>query len=273
VTDQDVAATAVLAGSDLDTCDLGFAIVTPPGHGSVGAVANAPCALGLPSSDTATVPYAPATGYSGDDAFTYRVTDALGQSATATIAVTVRPLAPPVCANGPVAGCRRPVRAQRSPLKIKNLTTDLSDRLTWKWTYGAATTKADFGSPLTTTAYQLCVYDADGRTIARASAPPGGECGGRPCWRETTTQLTYKSRDRQPNGKPRSSVRLKLREGAAGQAKIQVQGRGVHLDLASLPAGQPVTVQLKQSDGTCWEAVYSAPAQRDDTTQFRDRAD
>ena len=66
---------------------------------------------------------------------------------------------------------------------------------------------------------------------------------------------------------------MKLRAGAAGQAKIQVQGRGVHLDLASLPASQPVTVQLKQRDGTCWEAVYSAPAPRDDTTQFRDRSD
>ncbi len=273
VTDQDVAATATLAGSDLDTCDLTFAIVDPPAHGSVGAITDAACALGLPSSDTASVGYAPAAGYSGDDAFTYRVTDGLGQSATATIAVTVRPLPPPVCANGPVTGCRRPVRAQGSPLKIRNLTSDISDRLTWKWTYGAATTKADFGSPLGTTTYQLCVYDAAGRTIGRASAPPGGDCGGRPCWRETTTQFSYKSRDRQPNGRPRSSVRLKLREGAAGKAKIQVQGRGVHLDLASLPATQPVTVQLKQSDGTCWDAVYSAPAQRDDATQFRDRAD
>jgi hypothetical protein len=273
VTDQDAPATATLAGSDLDTCDLTFAIVAPPAHGTLGAIADAACALGLPSSDTASVAYAPAAGYSGGDSFTYRVTDTLGQSATATIAVTVRALPPPVCANGPVAGCRRPVRAQRSPLKIRNLSSDLSDRLTWKWTYGAATSKADFGAPLTTTSYQLCVYDAGGRTIGRASAPPGGDCGGRPCWRETNTQLTYKSRDRQPNGKPRSSVRLKLRAGAAGQAKIQVQGRGAHLGLASLPAAQPVTVQLKQSDGTCWEAVYSAPAQRDDTTQFRDRAD
>jgi hypothetical protein len=273
VTDQDAPATAVLAGSDLDTCDLTFAIVAPPAHGSLGAIANAACALGLPSSDTASVGYTPAGGFSGDDAFTYRVTDALGQTADAVVRVTVKPVTPPLCANGPVAGCRHSTRPQSSPVKIKSTPVDLGDRLTWKWTYGAATSKADFGTPLTTTGYQLCVYDAAGRTIARASAPPGGDCGGRPCWKETSTQFAYRSRDRQPNGKPRSSVRLKLRAGVAGKAKIQLQGRGVHLGLASLPAAQPVTVQLKHGDGTCWEAVYDAPAQRNDAVQFKDRAD
>jgi hypothetical protein len=273
VTDQDVPVGATLAGSDLDTCELGFSIVSPPAHGALGAIAGAACALGLPSSDSASVVYTPASGFSGSDAFTYRVTDSLGQIADATIALTVRPVNPPLCANGPVTGCRRPVRAQAAPLKIKNAAIDLGDRLVWKWTYGDATTKADFGAPLTSTTYQLCVYDGAGNTIARATAPPGGTCDGRPCWRETTTQLGFKSRDRQPNGKPRSSVRLKLRPGPAGKAKIQLQGRGVALELAPLPVIQPVTVQLKSSTGACWDAVYSTPAQRDDTTQFTDKAD
>jgi len=272
-TDQDVPATATLTGTDLDTCDLTFSILGATAHGTVGAITNAACALGLPSSDTATVTYTPAPGFSGDDVFTYQVKDALNQTATGTVRVTIRPAPPPTCANGPVAGCRKPVRSQSSPLKLKNTSLDLSDRLTWKWTYGAATTKADFGAPLATTTYQLCVYDGAGRTIARASAPPGGICNGRPCWRETSSQFSYKSRDRQPNGKPRSSVRLKLRPGTAGKAKIQIQGRGVHLDLAPLPATQPVTVQLKSSDGTCWDAVYAVPASKNDGLQFRDKAE
>lgn len=68
-------------------------------------------------------------------------------------------------------------------------------------------------------------------------------------------------------------MRLKLRPGVAGKAKIQIQGRGVHLDLAPLPATQPVTVQLKSSDGTCWNAVYAVPAQKNDGLQFRDKAE
>jgi hypothetical protein len=273
VTDQDVPVTATLAGSDIDTCDLTFAIVGAPAHGSLGAVTNAACALGLPSTDTASVVYTPAAGFAGADAFTYQVTDSLGQTATATITLTVEATPPPVCANGPVAGCRRPTRSQVAPVKEKNVSPDLNDRFSWKWTHGAATAKSEFGTPLTTTAYQLCVYDAAGNTIGRASAPPGGVCDGRPCWKETSTTFTYKSRDRQPNGKRRSSVRLKLRPGLAGTAKIHLQGRGVHLGLAPLPATQPVTVQLRNSDGTCWDAVYSAPAQRNDGALFRDKSD
>ena len=48
-----------------------------------------------------------------------------------------------------------------------------SDRMLWKWVYGAATSKADFGDPLSSTSYELCVFDGAGHTIARAGAPPG----------------------------------------------------------------------------------------------------
>jgi hypothetical protein len=269
-TDQDVAVTATLAGSDVASCDLAFDVVASPAHGTLGAIADAPCALGLPSTDTASVVYSPSAGFSGDDTFTYRVTDALNRSADATIRVTVKAAPPPLCANGPVGGCRR---GHGGILKVKNATLDSSDRLGWKWSLGPDTSMQDFASPLTTTGYQLCVYDAAGHTVARASAPPGGDCGGRPCWRATTSQLVYKSRDRQPDGRRRSTVRLKLRPGVGGRAKLQLDGRGVHLDLQPLPLAQAVTVQLKNADGTCWESVYGAPALRDDASQFRDKPD
>jgi len=57
------------------------------------------------------------------------------------------------------------------------------------------------------------------------------------------------------------------------ESERTLQGRGVHLGLAPLPATQPVTVQLKNSDGACWDAVYSAPAQKNDGTQLRDKSD
>jgi hypothetical protein len=45
------------------------------------------------------------------------------------------------------------------------------------------------------------------------------------------------------------------------------------LDLKPLPASQPVTVQLKNGDGRCWEATYGPPARRNTATDFSDRSD
>jgi hypothetical protein len=273
-TPRDTPVDAALGGSDLVSCELVFSVVTPPAHGTLGAIANQACALGLPSSDRAEVTYTPGAGYTGDDSFTYKVSDGTRDSAPATIALTVTPLPPPTCATGPVAGCRLPTKSGKSPLSVSNPAGTGNDRLTWKWTYGAATSLGDFGTPLVDTNYQLCAFDAQGRTIARASAPPGGDCGGRPCWKQTATKIAYRSRDRRPaGGGPRSSVRMTLRPGAAGKARIVVQGRGVHLDLSPLPAAQPVRVQLKSSAGQCWEAVYSVPPKRNDATRFQDRGD
>ena len=61
--------------------------------------------------------------------------------------------------------------------------------------------------------------------------------------------------------------------GAAGKARITVSARGAQVDLGTSPVAQPLTVQLKNSDGKCWEATYSAPAKRNDAAHFKDRAD
>ncbi len=273
VTPQDTPVDVVLAGGDLLTCDLGFTIVTPPAHGSLGAITNQACAPGLPSSDTARVTYTPAPGFSGDDVFTYRVNDGLFDSSPASVFLTVQPAPPPTCANGPVVACRRPVRAQKAVLSVTDRAPDANDELTWKWTAGAATTLADFGDPLATTSYQLCVYDAAGNTVGRASAPPGGLCDGRPCWTAKGTKLLYRSRERSSGGGRRGTLRLTLGAGAAGKARILAKARGAQLGLASLPWAQPVTVQVKNSEGECWEAVYTAPARRNQPGRFQDKGE
>jgi hypothetical protein len=48
-----------------------------------------PCTAGVPNADTATLVYTPTAGYSGPDSFTYRVLDATGASAPATVSITV----------------------------------------------------------------------------------------------------------------------------------------------------------------------------------------
>jgi hypothetical protein len=273
VTEQGAPVQAALAGTSLTTCDLTFSIVTPPAHGTLGAISDNPCGLGLPFSDTATVIYTPAPGFSGSDSFAYKVHDLLFDSTAATIAITVTAPAPPTCATGPVAGCRAPVTAGQAPLKVKKNSIDYRDRLNWKWTNGQATAEGDLGDPTTDTNYQLCLFDAAGRTIARASAPPGGDCIDRPCWTRSGATFTYRSRDRGLGSGPRSSVRLTLRPGSTGKAKIIAKVRGVHLGLSPLPTELPVTLQLKNSAGLCWEGVYSDPAQRNDARQLKDRAD
>src|SRR6185503_16710733 len=46
----------------------------------------------------------------------------------------------------------------------------------------------------------------------------------------------------------------------------------LHVQEPRQPAERPAT-QLRSSTGVCWDAVYGAPAQRNDTGQFRDKAD
>ncbi|HYD47060.1 MAG TPA: Ig-like domain-containing protein [Terriglobales bacterium] len=260
VTDQGVGLSVVLAGSDVPTCDLTFTIVAPPAHGTLGAITNHGCALGLPSTDTAAVVYTPEADFAGEDSFTYKVNDGLFDSGPATVQVTVRRTSPPTCATPMEVPCRAPVVAGSSPLQLRNRSRDERDSLSWSWTRGAATTLADFGDPTADTHYQLCLFDDAGRTIARASAPAGAQ------WRRSGAALSYRS------GGGRSSLRLKLRPGEAGRARISVRGRGAWLGLA-LPAEQPVIAQLRNSDGDCWQATYSSPARYNRADRFDGRAD
>jgi len=156
--------------------------------------------------------------------------------------------------------------------------TDTKDQLQWKWSKGSVTTKAEFGTPLTTTNYQLCIYDGASALIFDATIPAGGLCGAsnpKPCWKDKPKGFDYKDKDLTPDG----VSQMKLQEGLTpGKAQIQVKAKGTLLDDPALPFGQPVTVQLHNTEsGFCWEAVYSLPATKNvagpPTGQFKDKAD
>lgn len=71
-------ASITLQGSDPDQGDtLTYAITKQPRHGKV-------------SGDAAVRTYTPTKGFAGSDSFTYRVTDSAGESASATVTVTVQ---------------------------------------------------------------------------------------------------------------------------------------------------------------------------------------
>jgi hypothetical protein len=153
---------------------------------------------------------------------------------------------------------------------MKNKTPDSGDRLTWKWRHGAATPKADFGIPLTLTDYEVCIYDSTSM-VSRACAPADGVCDGRPCWKELRHGYKYRRRDVSAGLK--NGLQIILKEGGDGKAAITVKGKGRTPIIPTLPLSQPVTVQIINSGRSCWEAIYSAPALKNDATGFKDKND
>jgi len=183
---------------------------------------------------------------------------------------TPTPTGPSLCGAAPVAGCRTPAVPGKGLLSIRDRTPDSKDRLIWKWLRGAVTTKAEFGSPTTTTGYELCIYDASAALISSSRAPADGTCRNGPCWRENSRGFKYRDPDLTPDG----LTHVVLREGLeAGKAKILVKGKGESLQMPPLPLAQPVRVQLRNSNGSCWEAQYSAPPRKNDAQSFKDTAD
>src|SRR5204863_3489684 len=87
-TPEDTATNLVVSGSDVDSTDLVFAILSEPTHG----------VLGVLNTNTGTVIYTPATIYNGSDSFTFTVFDG-SLYATGTFSITVTPVN-----DAPVAG-------------------------------------------------------------------------------------------------------------------------------------------------------------------------
>jgi len=191
-------------------------------------------------------------------------------TATTMPTATRTPTATPGCAAAPLVGCRTPAVPEKATLLLKKGATADKDQVRWKWSKGAFTTKAEFGSPLATTYYQFCVYDGAG-IVVDATIPAGGTCSGKPCWKETRSGYQYKSKDLAPHG----VAKLGLKEGASGKAQVSVQGKGALLALPALPIStSPLTAQLVGKNGTCFSAVYSfPPVQKNDSKQFKDKAD
>ena len=175
---------------------------------------------------------------------------------TATASSTTTTTTPPPCAATPRLGCQNSASG-RGVVLLRNGTPDDGDQLRWKWTSSAATPKAAFGNPLTSSDYALCVYDDSGLKLG-AAAPAGGTCAGRNCWSETTSGFKYKDRELTPDG----LAQIVLRAGDAGRAKIGVKGRGANLHVPVFPLAPPVTVQLVRTDdgSACWEARFSSPS-------------
>ena len=172
------------------------------------------------------------------------------------------------CAAVPLAGCRLPFLHNKASLQMTK-SDGARDTIKWKWLKGERTTTADYDAPLTATNYQVCVYDSTGLRFAITN-PAGGTCAGKPCWKAKGGKgYAYKDKDLTPNG----GYQLQLKEGALAHAAVQFTARGASLGMDDLTTlTPPFTVQMQNSDGLCWSAVYSTPTTHT-AVQIKSKAD
>ncbi|MGH7895423.1 MAG: hypothetical protein ACREQL_12200 [Candidatus Binatia bacterium] len=129
----------------------------------------------------------------------------------------------------PDPGCAVPTLSGKAVLAMKRWASKpAQDRLTFKWGGGPVVDRSDLGtapasgSPL----FELCVYDADGVTTSqafRAQAFAGTQYDGNPCWKPLPN-VGWKFASK--SGAPDGLTGLVLKSGVAGNARMQVKGKG-----------------------------------------------
>lgn len=170
----------------------------------------------------------------------------------------------------PRAGCT-PAATRGSSLKLRRGANGI-ERLAWKWK-GAGVAAPDFGNPLTSTAYSLCVFDSSAAVPGQALAGlvPPGACATKPCWKAGDGTFAYRNDAATPSG----VQTLRLKAASSGVGAIALKGAGSALALPALPLAQDptVVVQLGRLDGSrCWEARFGT-ATRNDQSTFTARSD
>lgn len=188
---------------------------------------------------------------------------------TPVVAPTPQPTGTPTASPTPGAGncpatpasCRG---AAGTKLAIRRTGDAAKRALQWQWRKGAATLLADFGDPLTTDPYELCVYD-QGQIVASIPVAPGGTCQGKPCWRAAASKLTFRSHDTALA----AATRVDLKSGSAGKSAVTFAAAGPHLLLPGLGTlVGPLDVQLQSyGSGVCWGSTFTAPFDRLDVAK------
>jgi len=180
-----------------------------------------------------------------------------------------------LCSAVPQSTCKGTVAAQKSVLTLKDKTNNKSDSVLWKWVKGDAVSVTDFGNPITTDNYSLCIYDESGGTpqlLLGATAPAADDCSGKTpklCWKPTGTKgFAYKKPARTSDG----FDSLTLKAGAAGKAQIVASLKGLAVGMPALPLNLPIHVQLQASNGNCWETRFST-VRKNQSDQFDARSD
>lgn len=126
------------------------------------------------------------------------------------------------------------------------------------------------GDPINSTDYAVCIYN-DGQLLKSMQIPHGGICRGHACWHKLDDRgWSYGNADGSADGI--NWVKMKL---GPRKAIMKVKGRGDKVNFPlPLTVTTAVTMQMHNSDGHCWQAIFPTPAKRqgpdayDDATGF-----
>lgn len=157
--------------------------------------------------------------------------------------------------------CHRIAKFLGSSLVGRATIDGARDSLTWKWPAGPQLSPVDFGDPLGADAYTLCIFSRDptDELLFRATAPAGGTCRSKPCWRTRVNGgFSYTNRDATPDG----LTTIDLKPGAEGRSSVTVKGKGTALagrpfPLPLPPLPLPLEVQLQRDGGQCFAGTLS----------------
>ena len=157
---------------------------------------------------------------------------------------------------------------QSSPLVGRHGTLDVragsngNRSLAWRWVGSQATTAAQLGDPVHTTAYRVCLLDhaelpgdvrRRRRVLLAADVPAEGTCNGHPCWQARPGGgFVFRGGPHPLDG----ISTIAVAPGPALASTISVSGAGAALSLGSLPATLDATMQLSNDAGSCWQADY-----------------
>lgn len=164
-----------------------------------------------------------------------------------------------LCPVDPDPGCDGVVGNGKTRLQMRSSNRNSREGIRWG-IKGVDSTPADFGDPTDDTDYQLCIYTENGD--ADLTSELGARAGRG--WRERKGGFMFRNRgDRADDGLDR--VILRARRGARGI--VAALGRGDDLDLPDLPIAddEDVRVQLHNSEGHCWDTVFTDPRRNTDT--------
>jgi hypothetical protein len=151
--------------------------------------------------------------------------------------------------------CREPTASHKAVVAVADERRARDDAVAWAWRSGAATAKSEFGDPLGTTSYALCMFGEDRSVLFAADIPSNAACASGPkCWRSTPNGYAYRASSAKPDG----IVDVSLHAGGPGRARIVARGKGGKLVLPAMSLGGPVTMQLRRLDGSgpCWDATH-----------------
>ena len=166
------------------------------------------------------------------------------------------------CLSTLPTGCDSP---GKSILLVQNKNVDAKDRILFKWLKGPQLAPAQFGDPLHSADYALCLYTGPQRTpLAHMTVPHDASK-----WAPLADRgFRYKD----AAGSAAGITKVLLKAGEAGKSAAQVKGKGVNLPdptFSNLPL--PVTAQLVNSQtNTCLEATYqAADVKKNDGGRFK----